>query len=120
MLLKRLNRSQKQEITPFQAKVYEALMKVPPGKVTTYKILASEIHCKNGSRAIGQALKRNPFAPEIPCHRVVRSDLSIGGYFGKTKGDEIDRKIRLLEKEGVKFIRNDKIVVVDGSCVHWF
>jgi O6-methylguanine-DNA--protein-cysteine methyltransferase len=53
-------------------------------------------------QAVGQVLKNNPYAPEVPCHRVVRSDGHIGGFMGKTDGGEINRKINLLKSEGVE------------------
>jgi len=59
--------------TDFQNRVYAALLQVPIGKVTTYKYLAEHIHCK-GSRAIGQALTKNTHTPQIPCHRVIKTD----------------------------------------------
>jgi len=59
----------------------------------------------NSSQAIGQALKRNPYAPSVPCHRVVKSDGRIGGYCGKAQGN-IKKKIRMLEKEGIKMEDN--------------
>jgi len=52
-------------ITPFQRRVFEALMRVPAGKVTTYKALGEAVGCGSG-QAIGQAMKRNPFAPAVP------------------------------------------------------
>ena len=87
--------------TFFQEKVYNALRKVPEGKVITYKELAEAIGCKS-PRAIGQAMRHNPYAPIVPCHRVVASDGSIGGFSGRTSGSAIDRKVALLRKEGVK------------------
>lgn len=53
-------------------------------------------------RAVGQVLKNNPYAPEVPCHRVVRSDGKIGGFMGKINGKEIEIKIARLQAEGVK------------------
>jgi len=88
--------------TAFQARVYDTLRKVPRGQVTTYKELATAVGC-GSPRAVGQALKRNPHAPEVPCHRVIASDLTIGGFQGKTGGASIRRKLALLEKEGVRF-----------------
>ena len=87
------------KVTPFQNRVYEVLKKVPRGKVTTYGAIARKL--KSSPRAIGQALRVNPFAPRVPCHRVIRSDGSIGGFKGKTIGKAIQEKIRLLRKEGV-------------------
>lgn len=91
-----------QPVSRFQQKVYEALLQIPRGRVTTYKLLAIAIGCKS-AQAVGQALRRNPYAPEVPCHRVIKSDLTIGGFSGKNKGIEIKRKMELLKKEGVYF-----------------
>ena len=88
--------------TVFQKKVYEALRKVPRGSVTTYKALARHIGC-GSCRAVGQALRRNPFAPEVPCHRVIASDLTPGGFQGRRRGRPIACKLRLLAEEGVGF-----------------
>ncbi len=90
----------KREPTPFEQQVYEATRRIPKGKVSTYKLLAAEIGC-GSNRAVGQALKRNPFAPKVPCHRVVRTDLTLGGFYGQTEGSEILRKKKMLLQEGV-------------------
>jgi methylated-DNA-[protein]-cysteine S-methyltransferase len=74
------------------------MRKIPRGKVTTYKILAQQLGTK-AYRTVGTAVKNNPDAPIIPCHRVVKSDGSIGFYSGK---GGIKTKIRLLEKEEIK------------------
>ncbi|KYK26082.1 hypothetical protein AYK26_01270 [Euryarchaeota archaeon SM23-78] len=89
-------------MTPFQRKVYALLKKVPKGKVTTYGALAKKL--KSSPRAVGQALRVNPYAPKVPCHRVVSSDGSIGGFRGKTQGKAVREKIGLLRKEGIKII----------------
>jgi methylated-DNA-[protein]-cysteine S-methyltransferase len=88
--------------SPFAAKVYTALRRVPVGKVITYAALARRINCRS-PRAIGQALRANPFAPEVPCHRVIASDLTPGGFQGKTHGPTLAKKLRLLTAEGVTF-----------------
>ena len=88
------------EITPFQRRVYMELLNVPAGTAITYGELARRIGCRS-AQAIGQALKRNPFAPEVPCHRVVAADGSIGGYCGQRTGEQIARKRRLLEEESI-------------------
>ena len=90
------------EPTEFEANVYGALREIPRGRVVTYSILASHLGCRS-TQAVGQALKRNPFAPEVPCHRVIKTDLTLGGYDGKVKGVRIERKRRLLSEEGVEF-----------------
>lgn len=90
------------QLTEFQNRVYAATRKIPRGKVTTYKRLARAVRC-GSSQAVGQALKVNPFAPEVPCHRVIRSDLTIGGFSGQLEGPRIEEKKALLSKEGVEF-----------------
>jgi methylated-DNA-[protein]-cysteine S-methyltransferase len=91
------------KISPFARAVYDALGRVPAGRVTTYKLLARAVGCRS-AQAVGQALRRNPFAPEVPCHRVVRSDLTLGGFAGATAGEAPARKRELLEAEGVPVI----------------
>lgn len=86
------------DITPFQRKVYLALLDVPRGETITYGELARRIGCRS-PQAVGQALKRNPFAPAVPCHRVIASDGSLGGFHGQREGDMIDRKRQLLTEE---------------------
>ena len=94
----------------FNEEVYSVLRKVPKGKVTTYKALAEKLGTK-AYRAVGQAMKCNPYAPEVPCHRVVASDGSIGGFKGtwNPESNEVKRKIAMLKKEGVK-IKNNRVV----------
>lgn len=86
-------------ITDFQRKVYLALLEIPSGTTITYKALGERIGCRS-AQAIGQALKRNPFAPAVPCHRVVSSNGSIGGFHGARDGEQIERKKTLLQAEG--------------------
>ena len=90
-------------ITEFQRRVYLALLDVPRGETITYGELARRIGCRS-AQAVGQALKRNPYAPEVPCHRVVASDGSIGGYYGERTGKMMERKRALLdtEKENIR------------------
>ena len=88
------------DCTPFQKKVYEALLKIPKGQVRTYAEVARMIGKPKAARAIGQALKRNRWALEIPCHRVIASDGSLGGY---SAPGGVAAKRRLLQKEGALF-----------------
>jgi methylated-DNA-[protein]-cysteine S-methyltransferase len=88
--------------TDFESRVYEAVAKIPRGRVSTYGAIASEIG-SGSSRAVGQALRKNPFAPEVPCHPVVQSDGSLGGFFGKISGEHLTQKQLLLQQEGVCF-----------------
>lgn len=85
-------------ITEFQRKVYLELLKVPAGETISYRELARRIGC-GSAQAVGQALKRNPFAPDVPCHRVIASDGSIGGFHGHRDGEYIEKKKKLLEME---------------------
>ncbi|MFY8268300.1 MAG: MGMT family protein [Terrimicrobiaceae bacterium] len=89
-------------ITEFQRRIYEVLARVPRGCVTTYGALAAATSCAS-AQAVGQALRRNPLAPEIPCHRVVCANGSPGGFFGSATPSAMGEKRRLLEKEGVAF-----------------
>lgn len=100
--------SENTRITPFQQTVYAACRRIPHGRVSTYCWLAEAIGC-GSARAVGQALKRNPFAPEVPCHRVVRSDRTLGGFSGQKEGAEVRRKRRLLEAEGIRFGSDDRV-----------
>jgi methylated-DNA-[protein]-cysteine S-methyltransferase len=86
----------------FAHRVYSACKRIPRGKVSTYKEIAKALGSR-AYRAVGQALRHNPYAPIVPCHRVVSSDGTIGGFAGESKGNSIKRKIALLEKEGVRF-----------------
>lgn len=85
-------------LSSFQRRVYLALIEIPRGETITYGELARRIGCRS-AQAVGQALKRNPFAPEVPCHRVVSADGSLGGYNGQREGAELERKRCLLEAE---------------------
>ncbi len=91
--------------SPFEQTVYDAVRLIPRGQVTTYQAVAAHIDC-GSPRAVGQALRKNPFAPEVPCHRVIASDLTIGGFAGKTAGPQIKKKLALLASEGVVFTNN--------------
>ena len=84
--------------TDFQIKVWNAISKIPKGKVKTYKELARSIRKPKASRAVANACGKNPFPIKIPCHRVIRSDGRLGGYSGK---GGIKTKRRLLRNEGI-------------------
>ena len=87
----------------FNEKCYEILRRVPRGKVTTYGELASAIGSPNGARAVGNAMNKNPYAPKVPCHRVVGSDGKLVGF-----ASGVNEKIKMLRKEGVEIV-NGKI-----------
>ena len=86
-------------ISEFQRKVYLELLKVPAGQTITYKELGERVGCRS-AQAIGQAMRSNPFAPKVPCHRVISSTGTLGGFYGQTEGEMIDKKRRMLEEEG--------------------
>ncbi|HLC95729.1 MAG TPA: MGMT family protein [Candidatus Nanoarchaeia archaeon] len=88
----------------FNQKVWNLCKKIPVGRVSTYKILAKSLRTK-AYRAVGNALRDNPHAPLVPCHRIINSDGTIGGYKGKKNSKE---KSRLLKKEGIKIV-NKKV-----------
>lgn len=91
--------------THFQKRVFFLVSRIPKGKVATYGEMARCL--KSGPRAVGQALGANPSLVKIPCHRVVKSDGSLGGYAGGIK-----KKVALLKKEGIK-IKEGKVINFD-------
>ncbi len=82
----------------FQLKVWSYLRKIPRGRVKTYSQVAKAIRRPLAVRAVANAIGKNPYAPKIPCHRVIRSDGSLGGYSGK---GGVKTKRFLLQKEGI-------------------
>jgi len=89
-------------LTEFQKKVYNVVKKIPRGKTLSYQEVANRLEKPGAARAVGNALNKN-FDKKVPCHRVIRSDGSIGGYRSGTK-----KKIEILKEEGAK-IKNSKI-----------
>lgn len=85
--------------TPFQKEVWHALCRIPKGKTVTYAQLAKMIGKPRAVRAVASAVGKNPLAPMVPCHRVIRSDGGLGGYSGK---GGVKAKRALLKKEGVE------------------
>ena len=85
--------------TKFQLKVWSYLRKIPSGSLKTYSQVAKAIGKPRAVRAVANAIGKNPYAPKIPCHRVIRSDGSLGGYSGK---GGLKTKRFLLKKEGIK------------------
>ncbi|SRR6056297_2334605 len=93
-----------QKLTTWQERVWEAVRAVPPGFVTTYKEVAGFAGSSGSARAVGHLLAKNSKLVIIPCHRVVKSSGEVGGY---ARGKE--EKKRLLRKEGVKFVSDNKV-----------
>ncbi|KAJ5668207.1 uncharacterized protein N7477_006777 [Penicillium maclennaniae] len=109
-------------LTPYRRRVYRVLLSVPEGRWTTYSALATYLN--SSARAVGNAMRTNPFAPEVPCHRVLAADRSLGGYKGEWKvskhiadGSFGDEKRTRLKQEGVVFDREGK---VGGVCFKEF
>ena len=85
----------------FQLKVWNYLKKIPKGKVKTYLDVAKGIWKPRAFRAVANEVGKNPYPPKIPCHRVIRSDGSLGGYSGKG-GIKQKRRLLTLEKVLIK------------------
>lgn len=94
------------KLSAYQQAILRLLAEVPKGKVTTYGDLAKELSRRdskwspNASRAVGTTMKNNPCGPQIPCHRVIRSDGTVGNFRGGEKG-AVQEKIAMLKDEGV-------------------
>jgi len=111
-----MNATKQTIVTPYQERVYALLLQIPEGKISTYASLARAL--KSSPRAVGGALRCNPFAPEVPCHRVIASTGYIGGFQGDWQkapsGINCEKKLVLLKEEGVEF--DDKGMLRDHSC----
>ena len=92
--------------TQLQERVWLKLKEIPKGRVTSYKELANALN-SNAIRAVASAVGKNPYAPTVPCHRVVRSDGKIGNY---THPQGVMKKIALLKEEGVG-VGSDGVIV---------
>lgn len=99
-------------MTDFAHKVYEVTKLIPRGKVATYGQIASLVGSPKAARAVGRCMKTNPYAPVVPCHRVVATNGALTGF--SAEGGVVKKKAMLIE-EGVKFI-GDR---VDASCFFW-
>jgi len=85
--------------TAFETRVYLAVSRIPRGEVRSYKWVAVKIGDPDAYRAVGNALNKNPYIGKVPCHRVIRSDGSIGGF---AKG--VACKRRMLKADGGTFV----------------
>ncbi len=90
-LLKKIDQ---RKATPFQKKVWETLLEIPSGQTRSYRWIAEKIGHPRSMRAVGNAVGKNPLAPEVPCHRVVRENGQLGGYSAR---GGVKTKIRLLK-----------------------
>lgn len=111
-------------ITPFQERVYDAVRRIPKGKVISYAALASAIGCRS-ARVVGQALRKCPF-DDVPCHRVIASGRGLGGFGGRSEaagGREIATKRRRLQREGIRFGPDGRVLAEhelrDSPALRW-
>lgn len=102
------------DLTPFQWKVLAAAMKIPFGETRSYKWIAEQIGRPKAVRAVGQALKRNPYPVIIPCHRVIGEDGTLGGYAGRFTR----KKARLLaaERKIAEQIGVNSLTLLEFNC----
>ncbi|KAI1111414.1 6-O-methylguanine DNA methyltransferase [Nemania sp. NC0429] len=98
--------------TAFEKRVWTLLCQIPPGCVSTYGLMAA--HLGSSPRAVGNALRRNPFAPQVPCHRIVATGGALGGFKGHPskngEGITIGEKKSLLRREGVKIDEKGRVL----------
>ena len=83
----------------FAEQVYKYCALIPKGKVSTYQEIAKALNKAGAARAVGNALNKNPYAPKVPCHRVIRTNGEVGGFASSSHN-----KIKLLKKEGIKIV----------------
>jgi len=97
-------------LTSYRKRLYSTLLSVPRGHYTTYAAMSSFLN--SSARAVGSGMRNNPFAPEVPCHRVLAADGSIGGFGGSwgKDGQHASKKVKLLSDEGVKFDSRGKVL----------
>ena len=99
--------------SPFMKDVWKAMLRIPKGKVSTYGLVARAIGNPKAVRAVGFACNQNPFAPDVPCHRIVSSDGKLGGYaHGSAK------KIALLKSEGIE-VRKGRVKGFDSVLFYF-
>ena len=92
-------------VSDFRKRVYQILLQIPRGRVTTYGAIAKKLGGKRYSRAVGTAVATNPYSPLVPCHRVLPASFKVGNYgvCGREPSTGAYMKQELLEREGVRF-----------------
>jgi len=100
-------------MSDFNEKCWQACKRIPRGSVTTYGELAKAVGSPKAARAAGRAMATNPFAPEVPCHRVIASDGKLTGY---SAGQGVSTKAQMLAEEGVP-VRDGKVVMREANIV---
>ena len=93
---------EKNKLTPFEKKVLKITSQIPLGQARSYKWVAKKAGKPKAARAVGRALNKNPYPIIIPCHRVIKSDGSLGGY---AKGKKLKKKLLLFEKYIAEIIK---------------
>lgn len=91
-------------VSDFEKRVLDLVAYIPKGRITTYKELARAAGSPRAIRAVGNSLNKNPWAPKVPCHRVVKSNGKVGGF---AQGKE--QKIKLLKQEAVDVQEEDVV-----------
>ena len=109
-----IKRIQKSNLTEFRKKMLTLLCEIPRGRYSTYKTMSDHViktSHKTCARAIGNAMRNNPFAPGVPCHRVLANDGTLGGFCGYwgENGKFASQKHKLLYEEGVRFDSRGKV-----------
>jgi methylated-DNA-[protein]-cysteine S-methyltransferase len=97
----------------FATRVYRVVSGIPPGRVATYRAVAEAVGCRS-PRAVGSVLRSNPYAPSVPCHRVISSSGQVGGFFGSNCPEANHAKMEILRSEGVAFTHEG---IVDPACI---
>lgn len=107
-------------LTSYRKRLYTILLSVPSGRYTTYAKMSDYLH--SSARAVGNGMRNNPFAPDVPCHRVLAADGSLGGFHGHwgREGKYANDKLKLLRDEGVRFDGKGKVVGTPFTAFHEF
>lgn len=105
-------------LTPYRKRLYATLLSVPKGRYTTYAAMSD--YLESSARAVGNGMRNNPFAPDVPCHRVLAANGSIGGFNGEwgKDGKYASKKIELLRSEGVRFDVSGKAIGEPFRTLH--
>ncbi len=92
--------------TPFEERVYAVVRRIPKSQTRSYQWVATQLGDPSRARAVGNALNRNPYAPQVPCHRVIRLDGSLGGF---SKGAEVKRRLLDAERREARSRKRNRI-----------
>ena len=107
-------------LTPYRKRLYSTLLSVPRGRYTTYAAMSDFLN--SSARAVGNGMRNNPFAPDVPCHRVLAANRTVGGFKGDwgKDGKFAKEKIELLRGEGVGFDGSGKVIGEPFRKFHTF